>query len=145
MIDEKINSDVNLVCEKLLNLCSTKEEGCYIFGGEATVNVKGSGKGGRNQHLVLSFLNSFPKDKEIVFLSAASDGVDGNSDASGAIIDNETLKKVEELNIDMKTYLNDFDSNSFFDKLGALLKPGPTHNNMLDIVIINIKKGEKNV
>lgn len=143
----KINDDVETVCKNLIDFCKDKSEGCFIFGGEATVNVKGNGKGGRNQHLVISFLNSYPKDKEIIFLSGASDGIDGNSDASGAIIDSKTLEKVDELKLDLKSYMNNFDSNSFFEKLNQLLIPGPTHNNMLDIVIIyiNSNKGEKNV
>eukprot|EP01028_Stygiella_incarcerata_P005545 TRINITY_DN23339_c0_g1_i3.p1 TRINITY_DN23339_c0_g1~~TRINITY_DN23339_c0_g1_i3.p1 ORF type:complete len:367 (+),score=-31.47 TRINITY_DN23339_c0_g1_i3:360-1460(+) len=136
IVDEKIDDDVELVCKNLLQFCKEKKEGCFIFGGEATVNVSGNGKGGRNQHLVLSFLNSYPKDENIIFLSGASDGIDGNSDACGAIIDKDTVKKVQELNLDIKKYMEDFDSNIFFDKLNQLLKPGPTHNNMLDIVII---------
>ncbi|RXJ79632.1 glycerate kinase [Arcobacter sp. F2176] len=136
IVDEKIDDDVELVCKNLLQFCKEKKEGCFIFGGEATVNVSGNGKGGRNQHLVLSFLNSYPKDENIIFLSGASDGIDGNSDACGAIIDKDTVKKVQELNLDIKKYMEDFDSNNFFDKLNQLLKPGPTHNNMLDIVII---------
>ena len=137
-----ISGDVEKVSNELINFCKndfTKKE-CYIFGGEATVKVKGMGKGGRNQHLVLSFLNSFPKDKNITFLSAASDGIDGNSDACGAIINRDTLIKIEELKLDLKSYLDNFDSNSFFQKSGDLLIPGPTHNNMLDIVIILIDK-----
>lgn len=149
VVDEKIDSDVQIVCENLLEFVSQEESGCFIFGGEATVQVNGEGKGGRNQHLVLSFLNSYPKDKDIIFLSGASDGIDGNSDACGAIVDKDTLKKVEDLNLEIKAYMKDFDSNSFFDKLGQLLKPGPTHNNMLDIVIIyinsNKNKGDINV
>lgn len=146
LVDSKIDDDVELVCKNLLNFSKEKEEGCFIFGGEATVKVSGNGKGGRNQHLVLSFLNSYPKDKDIIFLSGASDGVDGNSSASGAIIDSETLLKAQELKIDIKDYLNNYDSNTFFDKLNQLLIPGPTHNNMLDIVIIYINnKGDNNV
>lgn len=149
IIDKKIDQDVELVCKYFQEFITQKDEGCFIFGGEATVNVKGNGKGGRNQHLVLSFLNSYPKDKDIIFLSGASDGIDGNSDACGAIIDKDTLKKVEELNLDISSFMKNFDSNTFFDKLNQLLKPGPTHNNMLDIVIIlinsNKNKGDKHV
>jgi glycerate-2-kinase len=94
-------------------------------------------------------LNSYPKDKNIIFLSGASDGIDGNSDACGAIIDKDTVRKVEELDLNIKSYMENFDSNGFFEKLNQLLKPGPTHNNMLDIVIIyinsNKNKGDKDV
>lgn len=138
VLDKKIDDKVENVLDDILSF--TKEEGCFIFGGEATVIVRGNGKGGRNQHLVLSFLDKFPKDKSLIFLSGASDGVDGNSDAAGAIIDENSLDKAKSLNIDYKEYLENFDSNSFFKELNLLLKPGPTHNNMLDIAVLYIKK-----
>ncbi|MCW8821795.1 MAG: DUF4147 domain-containing protein, partial [Sulfurovum sp.] len=63
----------------------------YLFGGESTVVVKGKGKGGRNQHLCLNFLNLIDGSSDITFLSAATDGIDGNSDAAGALIDIHSL------------------------------------------------------
>ena len=76
-----------------LNLLKQRKEGCFIFGGEALVKVTSNGKGGRNQHLVLSFLNQFPQGKTITLLSAASDGIDGNSFSAGAVINNTSLRK----------------------------------------------------
>jgi len=139
VLKNSINEDVEIVCKKLLDFCDTNRKGCFIFGGEATVLVKGEGKGGRNQHLVLTFLSQLPKNKELIFMSVASDGVDGNSDAAGAIIDTNTLQKVEDLELDIQKYLNNFDSNTFFQKIDCLVKPGPTHNNMLDAVVLYIK------
>ncbi|MAD42528.1 MAG: glycerate dehydrogenase [Arcobacter sp.] len=143
IIDKKIEDDVNIVINDLLQFIETKKEGCFIFGGEALVKVTSNGKGGRNQHLVLSFLDRFPKDKKITILSAASDGVDGNSNSAGAIIDNNSLKKAELLNLDIKEYLKSFNSNEFFEKTNDLINTGPSHNNMLDVIIIYIEKGEQ--
>jgi len=140
IIDKKIEDDVNIIVNDLLEFIKTKKEGCFIFGGEALVKVTSNGKGGRNQHLILSFLDKFPKDKTITILSAASDGIDGNSNSAGAIINNHSLEKAELLNLNIKEYLENFNSNEFFEKTNDLINTGPSHNNMLDVLIINIEK-----
>lgn len=140
IINKKIEDDVNIVVNELIEFIKTKKEGCFIFGGEALVKVTANGKGGRNQHLILSFLDKFPKDRNITILSAASDGIDGNSNSAGAIIDNHSLEKAELLNLDIKEYLKSFNSNEFFEKTNDLINTGPSHNNMLDVLIINIEK-----
>ena len=137
--ENSIDDDVRVVCENLIDFIKKESKGCFIFGGEATVLVKGDGQGGRNQHLVLEFLNKYPKDKEIIFLSVASDGIDGNSDAAGAIIDNDTVLNEAVLNGELQESLKKFDSYNFFKKINSLIQPGPTHNNMLDAVVIYIK------
>ena len=143
IMDTKIEKDVNLVVDDLLDFIDSKQEGCFIFGGEALVQVTSNGNGGRNQHLVLSFLNKFPKNRKITLLSAASDGIDGNSNSAGAVIDNESLGKTALLSLDINKYLKDFNSNAFFKKLGDLVDTGPSHNNMLDVLIIYIENKEK--
>ena len=140
IMNKKIEEDVDIVIEELLNFINPQEEGCFIFGGEALVKVKGNGKGGRNQHLVLSFLDKFPKNKKLTLLSAASDGIDGNSNSAGAVVDTQSLEKIKLLNLDIKKYLNDFNSNEFFEKTGDLVTTGPSHNNMLDVLIIHLEK-----
>ena len=140
IMKNKIEDDVNIVIEDLLEFIKNKDEGCFIFGGEALVKVMGNGKGGRNQHLILSFLDKFPKNRKITILSAASDGIDGNSNSAGAVIDNNTLKEVKHLNLNIKKYLKDFNSNEFFAKTNDLVNTGPSHNNMLDVLIIHIEK-----
>ena len=139
-MNKKIEEDVDVVIDELLEFIKDKKEGCFIFGGEALVKVKGNGKGGRNQHLVLSFLNRFPKDKKITLLSAASDGVDGNSNSAGAVVNNESIKVYKDLKLDINKYLEEFNSNKFFNKTNDLVNTGPSHNNMLDVLILHIEK-----
>lgn len=139
ILDKKISKNVDDEVTEILDLIHLKK-GCFIFGGEATVSVKGNGKGGRNQHTVLKLLSQFPKDKKFLFLSGASDGIDGNSDAAGALINNSVLKEIEEKNLDINEFLENFDSNSFFEKINCLLKSGPSHNNILDLIIIKIEE-----
>ncbi len=105
-----------------------------MFGGECTVDIKKDGIGGRNQHLALTFLKYCNNKLKVTFLSAATDGVDGNSDAAGAII--ETDEKIDVDSAIIQRYLNDFNSNIYFSKKGWLIKTNPTHNNLLDIVMM---------
>ena len=140
IMDEKIEKDVKVVVQDILRFIDSQKEGCFIFGGEALVQVTKNGKGGRNQHLILSLLEKFPKNKKLTILSAASDGIDGNSSSAGAIIDNSSLDKVDLHKLDIKSYLNNFNSNIFFEKIDGLINTGPSHNNMLDVLIIHIQK-----
>lgn len=149
--EKRINADVTAVASEIIEFIKQKrlelsKPHCYVMGGEATVYVKGSGKGGRNQHLALCVLDLLEGNDEVTFLSAATDGVDGNSEAAGALIDTNSLVNTRTSNIDWKHYLENFDSNSFFKQTNELLVSGPTHNNLLDIVMIliepNIEKGK---
>lgn len=141
IIDEPLQGDTSQIAKKLLKFSRSHQEKthAYIFGGETTVVVKGEGKGGRNQHLCLNMLTQCDLSCDITFLSAATDGVDGNSNAAGALIDIHSLVDAKARHIDPQHYLESFDSNSFFELTGELLITGPTHNNLLDIMIMLIE------
>ncbi|NPA53883.1 MAG: glycerate dehydrogenase, partial [Aquificae bacterium] len=111
---------------------------CLLFGGETTVTVKGKGKGGRNQELVLAFLKGIKDLKGIYFLSGGTDGIDGNSDAAGAYIDENTYKKVKEKNLNINQYLENNDSYTFFKETKNLIFTGYTGTNVMDISIMLI-------
>ncbi len=140
IIKEKISGDTFDAAKKLMkfSLSNKNKKQCYIFGGEPTVVVKGDGKGGRNQHLCLSFLSLLKPQSHLIFLSAATDGIDGNSTAAGAIIDETSLEIAKEKKIEICDYLENFDSNSYFAKTGELIVTGATNNNLLDIAILCI-------
>ncbi len=109
-----------------------------ISGGETLVNLKGSGKGGRNQEFALSFLQSYIKNnskKNLCMYSVGTDGIDGPTDAAGAVIDSETIKLFNNSKLDLEAYLSNNDSYSFFDKINSLIKIGPTGTNVADIQI----------
>jgi len=116
---------------------------CYIFGGKARVLPKSEGKGGRNQHLCLSVLKELDADIDLTFLSAATDGIDGNSQAAGAIIDTNSQAYARKHDINAQDYLDTFNSNGFFAQTKELIITGPTHNNLLDIVIMLIEERSK--
>ncbi len=140
IIKEKISGDTFDIAKKLMkfSLSNKNKKQCYLFGGEPTVVVERDGKGGRNQHLCLSFLSLLKPGLHLTFLSAATDGIDGNSTAAGAIIDDKSLEIAKEKKINICDYLENFDSNSYFTKTGELLVTGATNNNLLDIIILCI-------
>ncbi|WP_456392019.1 glycerate kinase type-2 family protein [Persephonella sp.] len=109
-----------------------------LFGGETTVNVKGNGRGGRNQELVLSALIDLKDTPGIVILSGGTDGIDGNSDAAGAVADSQTYRKAIEKGIDLNAYLENNDSYTFFTEVGGVIKTGYTGTNVMDLTIIII-------
>jgi len=115
----------------------SKESGKYVFisGGETTVTIKGSGKGGRNQEMVLGSVECLA-DTDIVFASFATDGIDGKSDAAGAIADGFSLMEANKKDLNPIEFLSDNDSYEFFNKLEDLLMTGPTGTNVMDIQII---------
>lgn len=132
-LEQKITADFNAVE-------TGKEENlAYIYYGECTVHVTGNGLGGRNQELALRVADTLAgSETEFAFLSGGSDGIDGPTDAAGAIVTNLTKEKAEEKSLNTKNYLKNNDSYNFFDKAGGHLKPGPTGNNLMDLQILLI-------
>lgn len=107
-----------------------------ISGGETTVTVEGEGKGGRNQELALSAGMNIVGLEKVALASFSTDGVDGPSDAAGAIVDGFTLERAEDLGLDPRAYLERNDSYNFFKELGDLLITGPTGTNVMDVTVL---------
>ncbi|NPB04526.1 MAG: glycerate kinase [Thermotogae bacterium] len=108
-----------------------------LFGGETTVSVKGEGIGGRNQELALAFLLEMEGDAKILLLSAGTDGIDGSTDAAGAVVGNEDLKHMDRK--EMRKYLRRNDSYNFHRRYGTLLITGPTGTNVADVVLLYVE------
>jgi len=108
-----------------------------IAGGETTVTVTGNGKGGRNQELVLSALQEL-HDIPIVIASCGTDGIDGFTNAAGAIADGYSLSRASKKGLDPCIYLKNNDSYTFFHKLSDLLITGPTGTNVMDLHVLVI-------
>ncbi|MFW5808079.1 MAG: glycerate kinase type-2 family protein [Spirochaetota bacterium] len=108
---------------------------CILSGGETTVTVTGGGKGGRNTEFALQsalFLEGF---SGIYCASIATDGTDGPTDAAGAIVDCQTVRRALAKGLSADSFLSDNDSYTFFDRTGALVRTGPTQTNVMDIHI----------
>ena len=113
---------------------------CLLSGGETTVTLRGKGLGGRNQEFVLAAILALEGAGPVTVLSAGTDGIDGPTDAAGAIADSETLARAADLGLDARRFLDDNDSFHFFEPLQALLKTGPTGTNVMDVRVLLIPR-----
>ncbi len=107
-----------------------------IVGGETTVTVVGKGLGGRNQELALAAALKLKGTDGVVVASLSTDGVDGPTDAAGAIVDGKTLTRATKMRLTPEEYLAENNSYNFFSKLNDLIFTGPTGTNVNDISII---------
>ncbi len=115
-----------------------KKPACILFGGETTVNVTGRGRGGRNTETALSFCFEIIGSSGIVGLFAGTDGIDGPTDAAGAICDGQSRLTARSKGISARDHLADNDSYSFFETLGDLVKTGSTGTNVMDVGVVLI-------
>ena len=113
---------------------------CIVSGGETTLRVKGGGRGGRNQEFSLQACIGIA-DLPVVVLSADTDGVDGSTDAAGAICDGQTLRRARKARMNPASYLQNNDSYRFFHRLDDLVKTGPTGTNVMDLHIVMVGRG----
>jgi glycerate-2-kinase len=109
-----------------------------ISGGETTVTLRGSGKGGRNQEMALATAIALDGHDNIIFASIGTDGTDGPTDAAGAYADGSTLEIGRQKGMNARDYLKNNNSYEYFDNIGYLIKTGPTGTNVMDIQIIII-------
>ena len=106
-----------------------------IAGGETTVNVRGGGKGGRNQEFALAAAMELAGKDGMAVLSAGTDGIDGPTDAAGAFADGTTVARAASLGLDPGAHLENNDAYPFFRALGDLVVTGPTGTNVADLAI----------
>ena len=113
---------------------------CIVASGETTVRVTGTGMGGRNQECALSMALVLDiLGPSVVAASVGTDGVDGPTDAAGAIVDTTTLARAVAAGIGTPDgYLDDNNSYVFFNQLGDLIRTGPTGTNVGDLQVILI-------
>ena len=139
LFNKPFNADVEVVALSLVDKVwkeKVEEPMLYLFYGESTVQVTKSGKGGRNQELALRGAVEIEGHENISWLSAGTDGIDGPTDAAGAIVDGGTIAKAQKMGVEPWKYLKNNDSYHFHKKMGTLLKTGPTGNNLMDVVLV---------
>jgi glycerate-2-kinase len=114
-----------------------------VAGGETTVTVHGKGHGGRNQELVLSAALSIRGNPAILVSSIGTDGVDGPTDAAGAVADGDTVERGLRIHMNPDSYLRENNSYPFFERLNDLVITGPTGTNVNDIFIALVGPGSQ--
>lgn len=113
-----------------------------IAGGETTVKVRGRGRGGRNMELAFSWalaMRYWGYRDEAVILSMDTDGIDGYTDAAGAIVTPSMIDTLMEMGVDPYKILEDNDTYTALERIGALIKTGPTGSNLNSIQVILVK------
>ena len=111
---------------------------CILSSGETTVTVTGGGKGGRNQEFAFAMAPSLAGlGPAVVAASIGTDGIDGPTDAAGAMVDPSTFARARAAGItEPSRYLHDNDTYAFFDAIGDLIRTGPTCTNVGDLQVI---------
>jgi glycerate 2-kinase len=110
---------------------------CVISSGETTVRVTGNGRGGRNQEVALAMAEPLARSGlSAVVASVGTDGIDGPTDAAGALVDPTTLDRGHALGLTPERYLGDNNAYAFFEAIGDLVHTGPTGTNVGDLQVI---------
>ena len=109
---------------------------CLILGGELTVTVQGAGKGGRAQEFALSAAQEIAGMPNLFVAGFGTDGIDGLTEAAGAVVDGRTVRRARQSRVDIAKILRRNDSESFFKKVGGHIVTGPTGTNVNDIYLV---------
>ncbi|MBY8979725.1 MAG: DUF4147 domain-containing protein [Candidatus Lokiarchaeota archaeon] len=133
-----------LIKEKLKEYPKEPEKSriAMIGTGELTVTLRGKGIGGRNQEMLLNFLNTIKSeiiDYKFFVVGCNLDGIEGNSKAMGAIVDNSILMETTQNNVSIDSYLNSNNSNAFFNLINGEIITGPTGINVNDFLLILVE------
>ena len=113
-----------------------------LSGGETTVTVRGSGRGGRNGEFLLALSTELDGAPGVHAIACDTDGIDGTADNAGCIMTSDTLARARAAGLDATTALATNDSHGFFDALGDLVLTGPTRTNVNDFRAILVTTGE---
>lgn len=137
-VKREISGEVEILSKQIAKEMINKKNTLLIYGGESTVKVKGKGKGGRNQELVLRIFNELKDtNHNFVIASAGSDGTDGPTEAAGAILTSNDINN--QICTEINSYLDQNDSYNFHKLNGSLIKTGPTKTNVMDLMIGYLK------
>ena len=116
----------------------------FLSGGELTVTVRGSGRGGPNQEYALALACAVDGVEGITALAADTDGTDGGSGAAtrpgGGLCDEQRVARGAALGLNAANFLNNNDATGFFERLGDLLITGPTGTNVNDFRCVVVDK-----
>jgi hydroxypyruvate reductase len=137
VVDDPIVGEARDAGAALARRAAALGRGCVLACGETTVRVTGAGRGGRNLELALGMLPHVAAyGATAAAASIGTDGIDGPTDAAGAIVDSTSTARAAAAGLDPSTYLDDNNTYEFFDRLGDLIRTGPTGTNVGDLQII---------
>lgn len=141
-IEDAVVGEARVAGPSHLRACLAKAESvgrpaCIVSSGETTVRVTGDGRGGRNQEFALACAAPLSSlGVAAALASVGTDGIDGPTDAAGAVVDSTTIERACAAALQPDTFLNRNDAYRFFAPLGDLINTGPTGTNVGDLQII---------
>jgi hydroxypyruvate reductase len=133
--DWNYSAAAEYLLKRLRQLRKDCDRVCLISGGEVTVKLENGGIGGRNQQFALACAMKIAGEN-VTVLSAGTDGIDGNSPATGAVADGATVARANSRGLDVAAALTNFDAYPLFSALGDAIVIGPTGNNLRDLRIL---------
>ncbi len=141
--NDEINSVVKHICSNVISVLSNNEPvhkpAALVFFGESSIKITQRGKGGRNQHLALACAIALEGQHDVTMISLGTDGIDGNTEAAGAIITSYTTLQARKKKLNPEEFLQKFDSYHFHKHMDTLIKTGPTGNNLMDLQVLIIQ------
>jgi hydroxypyruvate reductase len=136
IVDDRLEGNVADVAPRLAELARTAQPGeVLLFGGETTVTLTGTGKGGRNQDLALRMALA-QIDGDWVFLSGGTDGRDGPTDAAGGLVDSCSATRMRDAGLNPEALLANNDAYAALHGSGDLVMTGGTGTNVADVQIL---------
>ena len=141
ILSEWLEGDVAAAAQAFRDAAAKAPAGkvAILAGGETSVQVTGSGKGGRNQEMALRFATlceSDPLPRGWAFLSGGTDGRDGPTDAAGGIVTPETIRVLKAKSLSASAYLSDNDAFHALQEADALVITGATGTNVADLQVL---------
>ena len=137
LIAEPLTGDVAEAAAKIIAMVHAGTPRLALFGGETTVTLRGTGKGGRNQELALRVALALDGVAGWRFLSGGTDGRDGPTDAAGGIVDGRTAGRIRAAGANPEALLENNDSYHALHLAGDLLVTGATGTNVADLQILS--------
>ncbi len=133
---EPLQGEAEAVARRIVAHLARAPAGLHLWGGETTVTLPPvPGRGGRNQQLALAAALALAGRRDLWLLAAGTDGSDGNSDAAGALVDGETVRRGEAGGLSALDCLRRADAGTFLAASGDLIDTGPTGTNVMDLVL----------
>ena len=133
VIDTRLVGEASLAAGEALD---RRRGSVSVFAGETTVTVSGDGIGGRNHEAALVAATLLEGRSNVFFLAAGTDGIDGTTEAAGAVVDGTTVHRARALGLSAPAALANNDSGTFFAALGDQIVTGPTGTNVGDLWIV---------
>ncbi|HWF86172.1 MAG TPA: MOFRL family protein, partial [Vicinamibacterales bacterium] len=126
------------LCAVLARAGTMPRPACIVSSGETTVRVVGHGRGGRNQEFALAVADALASaETPAALASAGTDGIDGPTDAAGAVVDSTTVARARAAGLAPPSdHLDDNNAYPYFAGLGDLIHTGPTGTNVGDLQVI---------